>query len=135
IVQFPVHDLDDYRDAAAAIARSAADVVLVVEDADAVVNLDTFVRLMMATRKPVMFNADVFVEGGGWGLMSYRVSLPQQYRRAADLVARLPEGACSSELPVEQPTRYELLVNLRAADEYRIVLPREFLLRADRVIR
>ena len=82
-----------------------------------------------------MFNADVFVEGDGFGLMAYGVSLPQQYRRAADIAVRLIEGAKPSDIPVEQPTRYELVVNLRAADEAKIVLPREFLLRADRVIR
>lgn len=134
ILQFPVHRFDDYRDAAAAIARSAADAVLVVEDADEVTNLYAFTRLMMATRKPVMFNADVFVEGSeGFGLMAYGVSLRQQYRRAADLVARLLEGAKPSAIPVEFPTRYELVINLRAAEEYAIVLPREFLARADRV--
>ena len=134
ILPFPVHQFEDYRDAAAAIARSAADAVLVVEDADAVTNMGAFSRLMMATRKPVMFNADVFIEGEGWGLMAYGVSLRQQYRRAADLAARLLEGAKPSELPVEFPTRYELVVNLRAAEEYAIVLPREFRARADRVI-
>ena len=81
-----------------------------------------------------MFNADVFIEGEGWGLMAYGVSLRQQYRRAADLAARLLEGAKPSELPVEFPTRYELVVNLRAAEEYAIVPPREFRARADRVI-
>lgn len=135
ILQFPIHQFGDYRDAAAAIARSTADAVLVVEDADSVTNLYAFVRLMMATRRPVMFNADVFVEGEGFGLMAYGVSLRQQYRRAADIVARLLEGAKPSDLPVEQPTRYELVVNLRVAEEYAIVLPREFLMRADRVIK
>jgi len=135
ILQFPIHQVDDYRDAAAAIARSAANAVLVVEDADAVTNLHAFARLMMATRRPVMFNADVFVEADAFGLMAYGVSLRQQYRRAAGLVARILEGTKPSDLPVEQPTHYELVVNLRAAEEYKIVLPREFLLRADRVIR
>jgi putative ABC transport system substrate-binding protein len=136
ILQFPVQQFDDYRDAAAAIARSAADAVLVVEDADAVTNLYAFVRLMMATRRPVMFNADLFVEGSeGFGLMAYGVSLRQQYRRAAYFAARLLEGAKPSDLPVEFPTRYELTVNARSAEEYSITLPREFLLRADRVIR
>jgi len=135
VLQFPVYQPDDYRDAAAAIARSAADAVLVVEDADAVTNIGVFSRLMMATRRPVMFNADVFIEGDGWGLMAYGVSLRQQYRRAADLAARLLEGAKPSVIPVEFPTRYELVVNVKVAEEYAIVLPREFLARADRVIR
>jgi putative tryptophan/tyrosine transport system substrate-binding protein len=135
ILQFPVHRSDDHRDAAAAIARSAADAVLVVEDADAVTNIGVFTRLMMATRKPAIFNADLFIEGDGWGLMSYGVSLSQQYRRAADIVARVIEGAKPSAIPVEFPTRYELVVNTRAAEEYAITLPRDFLARADRVIR
>ena len=135
ILQFPVHQFEDYRDAAAAIVRSKADAVLVVEDADAVTNMYAFTRLMMATRKPVMFNADVFIEGEGWGLMSYGVSLRQQYRRAAGIAARLLEGAKPSAIPVEFPTHYELVVNARAAEEYGITLPREFLARADRVIR
>lgn len=134
VLQFPVHRFDDYRDAAAAIARSTADAILVVEDADAVTNLYAFVRLMMATRRPAMFNADVFVEGEGFGLMAYGVSLRQQYRHASDIAVRLLEGAKPSDLPVELPTRYELVVNLRAAEEYGIALPRDFLARADRVI-
>lgn len=135
ILQFPVHQFVDYRDAAAAIARSTADAVLVVEDADTVTNMSAFARLMMATRKPVMFNADVFIEGEGWGLMAYGVSLRQQYRRAGGIAARLLEGTKPSVIPVEFPTHYELVVNARAAEEYGITLPREFLARADRVIK
>jgi len=135
VLRFPVHQVDDYRDAAATIARGDADAILVVEDADAVTNIGTFSRLLMATRKPVMFNADVFVEGDGWGLMAYGVSLQQQYRRAADMAARLLEGTKASAIPVEFPTRYELVVNARAAEDYGITLPRDFLARADRVVR
>jgi putative ABC transport system substrate-binding protein len=135
VLEFPVHRFDDYRDAAAAISRSAADAVLVVEDADAVTGLYAFTRLMMATRRPVMFNADVFVEGEGWGLMAYGPSLVQRYRRAAEIAARVLDGAKPAGIPVELPTRYELVVNLRSAEEYAIALPREFLVRADRVVR
>jgi putative ABC transport system substrate-binding protein len=135
ILQFPIHQFDDYRDAAAAIARSTADAVLVVEDADSVTNMTAFTGLMMATRLPVMFNADVFVEGDGFGLMAYGVSLRQQYRRAADIAVRLLEGAKPYDIPVEQPTRYELVINLRAAEVYSIALSPDFLIRADRVIR
>ena len=135
IVQFPVHQQDDYRDAAAAIARSNADAVLVVEDADALTSLSVFVQLMMSTRRPVMFNADRFVESDIGGLMAYGVRLREVYRRAAYFTARLLEGAKPADLPVEQPTRYELVINARTIDVYSIALPREFLQRADRVIR
>jgi putative ABC transport system substrate-binding protein len=67
--------------------------------------------------------------------MAYGVSLRQQYRRAADIAVLLLEGAKPSDIPIEQPTRYELVVNLRAAEEYGITLRRDFLVRADRVIR
>jgi putative ABC transport system substrate-binding protein len=135
ILQVPVHRFEDYRDGAAVIARSAADAVLVVEDIDAITNLYAFSRLMMATRRPVMFNADVFVEGEGWGLMAYGVSMKERYRRAARIAARVLEGTKPADIPVEQPTQYELVINLRVAEEYRISLPRELVTRADRVIR
>ena len=135
IQTFAMNDPVEYRDAAAAIARSAAEAVLVVQDADEVTNLNAFTRVMMATRRPVMFNADVFVEAEGWGLMAYGVSLRERYRRVAAITARVLEGAKPGEIPVEQPTRYELVVNQRSADEYGIALPREFVERADRVIR
>lgn len=132
VLRFPVHDAADYRDAAASISRSSADAILVVEDADAVVGLRSFVLLMMATRRPVMFNADVFVDDG---LMAFGVNLRQRYRRTADLVARVLEGAKPSDIPVEQPDSYELVVNQRVADEYGFKLPEGLLLRADRIIR
>ena len=133
IQQYLINSTFEYRDAAAAIARSTCDAVLVVEDVDVVNNVGAFVRLMMATRKPVMFNSDLFVNE--FGLMSYGVNLRQQYRRAAGMAARLLEGARAGETPVELPAGYELVVNARAAQDYSIVLPREFLARADRVIR
>jgi putative ABC transport system substrate-binding protein len=137
IVPYAINHPDDYRDQAAAILRGPSDAVLVVEDADEVAAITTFSLLMMATRRPVMFTAEVFVEGtgSGTGLMSYGVSLHEQYRRAAALAARVLEGTRPSSVPVEQPTRYELVVNLRAAEQYGIALPREFVARADRVIR
>ena len=133
--EFPIEAKGDYRDAAAALARSDADGVLVVEDADEIAGVYAFVRLMMATRRPAMFNADLFVEDENWGLMAYGVSLKQQYRRAAEILARVLGGVRPADIPVEQPTRYELVVNLRAAQEYGHQVPAAFLVRADRVVR
>jgi putative ABC transport system substrate-binding protein len=133
IQQYLIHATADYRDTAVAITRGTTDAVLVVENVDAVNNVGAFVRLMMATRRPVMFNSDLFVDE--FGLMSYGVSMRQQYRRAARIAARILEGAKASDTPVELPIRYELVVNARSAEEYSIVLPRGLLLRADRVIR
>lgn len=135
VLEFPVNQFPDHRDAAAAISRSTADAILVVEDADAVANLYAFVRWMMAPRRPIMFNADVFVEGEGWGLMAYGVSLREQYRRAARITALVLDGTRPADIPVEMPGRYELVVNLRVSQDYGISVPREFLLRADRVVK
>lgn len=132
VLRFPVNQSDEYRDAAAAVARSAVDAVLVVEDIDAVTSVGAFTRVIMAARRPTMFTAEIFVEE--FGLMAFGASQRQQYRRAADIVARVLEGAKPSAMPVELPTRYELVVNRRAAEQAGIAIPREFLLRADRVI-
>jgi putative ABC transport system substrate-binding protein len=131
-ITFPVEEYRDYGHTAAEIARSAVDAVLVAEDADAIASIEWFVRLMMATRRPVMFNCAMFAER--FGLMSYGVDLRERYRRAAGVVARVVGGANPGDIAVELPSRYELVVNLRAAEEYAIALPREFLLRADRVV-
>jgi putative ABC transport system substrate-binding protein len=130
-LQFPVHRRDEHGEVAAAIRRSAASAILVVDDADAMPAVQAFTRLMMATRLPVMFNSDVFVEH--FGLMAYGASLRPQYRRAAGIVARLLEGAKPSAIPVEMPTRYELVFNRRAMEEYAVALPREFLAQATEI--
>ena len=135
ILRFPINGPMEYRDAAPAILRSGADAVLVVEDADAVINMTAFTQVVGAARRPAMFNADVFVFGEGSGLMAYGVNLGAQYRRAAALVARVLEGARPADVPVEQPTRYELVINLRVAEIGQHALPREFIARADRVFR
>lgn len=133
--EYAINDPTAFRDAAGAIARGSDDAILVVEDADEITNLPAFTRVMQSTRRPVLYNADAFVEGDGWGLMSYGVSLVDRYRRAAAIAARVLEGAKPADIPVEQPDRYELVINMRVADDHAIRLPREFVQRADRVIR
>ena len=81
---------------------------------------------------PSVFNVREFVEAGG--LVSYGVDVPHNTRRAADFVHRILGGASPADLPFEQPTKFELAVNIRTARALNVAISRELLLRADRVI-
>jgi putative tryptophan/tyrosine transport system substrate-binding protein len=90
-------------------------------------------ELANAHRLPSMFIAKHWVEAGG--LMAYGADFPLlMYRRAADYVAKILKGAKPADLPVEQATKFELIVNLRTAKAIGIELPTGVLLRADGVI-
>jgi putative ABC transport system substrate-binding protein len=83
-------------------------------------------------RLPVIFPFGLYLDHGG--LMSYGFSYPDNYRRTAEYVDRIFKGARPAELPVQQPVKFELVINLRAAEELGIKIPASLRLRADRVI-
>jgi putative ABC transport system substrate-binding protein len=83
-------------------------------------------------RLPAMFIFKYYVEDGG--LMSYGVDIKSNFRRLAEYVAKILNGTKPAELPVEQPTKFELVVNLKSAKAFGIELPTSLLLRADEVI-
>lgn len=94
-----------------------------------------FHRVLIATlalksRLPTMFGTPVFVEAGG--LMSYGADLLDLYRRAATYVDKILRGARPGDLPVEQPTRYELVVNVKTAQALGLAIPQAVMLRVDR---
>jgi putative tryptophan/tyrosine transport system substrate-binding protein len=84
-------------------------------------------------RLPSMFFSKDFVENGG--LMSYGPSFPDSYRRAATYVDKILKGAKPADLPVEQPTKFEFVVNLKTAKQIGLTIPPNVLARADRVIK
>jgi putative ABC transport system substrate-binding protein len=86
----------------------------------------------LRSRLPAMFIFKYYVEDGG--LISYGIDIKSDFRRLAEFVAKILNGATPAELPVEQPTRFELIVNLKTAKTIGVELPTSLLLRADEVI-
>jgi putative ABC transport system substrate-binding protein len=92
-----------------------------------------FLEQIVRLRVPAMFPATDSVVAGG--LMGYSPSFTGNFRRAASYVDKILKGARAGDLPIEQPTQYELAVNLKTAREMRLTIPQSLLLRADRVIK
>ena len=125
----PPYDFDAaFRDGAAGGAQMA----LVLSSPFFLPQRDRIVALANAHRLPSMFIVKHWAEAGG--LMSYGADFPLMFRRAADYVARILKGTKPADLPVEQATKFELVVNLKTARAIGIELPTAILLRADEVI-
>ena len=90
-------------------------------------------ELAAAHRLPALYELRSFAEAGG--LVSYGPDLVDLYRRAASFVDRIFRGAKPADLPIEQPEKLELVVNLKAAQALGLAVPQAVLLRADEVIR
>jgi ABC-type uncharacterized transport system substrate-binding protein len=90
-------------------------------------------NLAVKTRLPTMFPYSSFTEAGG--LISYGPNLLDLYRRAAYFVDKILKGAKPADLPVEQPTKFELVINLKTAKQIGLTIPPNVLARADRVIK
>jgi putative ABC transport system substrate-binding protein len=88
--------------------------------------------MLARLRLPAMYGFREFTEAGG--LMSYGPNLPDMYRQSARLVGKILKGESPAELPIELPTRYELVVNLKVAKAIGLAISDSFLLLADEVI-
>ena len=88
--------------------------------------------LALAQRLPAIFANTENVEAGG--LMSYSPSSAENYRRAAGFIDKILRGTKAGDIPVEQPTKFELAVNMKTAKAMKIAIPQSLLLRADRLI-
>jgi putative ABC transport system substrate-binding protein len=113
--------------------KGRADAVLVLQNGVATSHRKELAAFAIRSRLPGMFPRLQFVEDGG--LMSYGASIADMDRRAATYVDKILKGAKPADLPVEQPTKFELIINLKTAKQIGLTIPPNVLARADRVIR
>ena len=112
--------------------KGRADAIYVVADPLVFSNRARIHTLAMAARLPAIYNSREYVEMGG--LMSYGPNFPDMFRRAADMVDKILRGVKPGDLPVEQPTQFDLVINLTTAKALGLEVPPTLLARADEVI-
>ena len=123
---------EDFGPAFDAATRQRADGLIVGQEGLLQANRKLIVQLAAEHRLPAIYRSKEFIEVGG--LMAYGPSYPDLYRRAATYVDKILKGAKPGDLPVEQPTKFELIINLKTAKTLAITIPQSLLLRADEVI-
>jgi putative tryptophan/tyrosine transport system substrate-binding protein len=123
---------EDITVAFGAAVRQRADAVAVGIEAITLANRRLIADLALKHRLPTMYPAREFVDAGG--LVSYGVSTRDLYRRAARFVDKIIKGTKPADLPVEQPTKFELVINLKTAKALGLTIPQPVLARADEVI-
>jgi len=128
----PIRKAADLEKAFGSVATSGAGAILPLRGPIMLTEQRRVTELAARHRLPAMYDDRELTEGGG--LMSYGTNLEESYRRAALYVDRILKGAKPADLPVEQPTTYELVLNRKTAREIGLAFPRSVLLRADRVI-
>jgi putative ABC transport system substrate-binding protein len=127
-----VRQPDELVSAVAAAKAQRADALLAFSDPVVGSNLAQLARLAAQHRLPAIYVRREFAEAGG--LLAYGPSFPDNYRRAATYVDKILKGAKPGDLPVEQPTRIELVINLKTAKALGLTIPQSLLQRADQVI-
>ena len=128
-----VRDPGEFEKTFAAITKEHAGAIMVLTGPLLTTHRKQIVEFAAKSRLPAMYGISEFVDAGG--LMFYGASLPEMYRRAAAYVDKILKGTRPADLPVEQPTKFELIINLKTAKQIGLTIPQRVLARADRVIR
>ena len=127
-----VRSADDFAGAFQAATKAKARALTVVSDSLMFSNRRRLLGLASKNKLPTMHTQSLWVDAGA--LMSYGTNFPDLYRRAAIYVDKILKGAKPADLPVEQPTKFELVINAKTAKAIGLTIPPVLLLRADRVI-
>jgi putative ABC transport system substrate-binding protein len=123
----------DLEGAFEALAKGRVQALITTRDALTASYAKSIADLAIKTRLPSMNEDSAYVEAGG--LMSYAANDADQFRRVAYFVDRILKGAKPADLPVEQPTKFELVINLKTAKQIGLTVPPNVLARADKVIK
>jgi putative ABC transport system substrate-binding protein len=126
-------DPDTIDKAFVAMTKERAQALLVTPNPRYLQHGEHIINHAAAHRLPAIYYQPIFVENGG--LMSYATNNADEYRRAAVYVDKILKGAKPADLPIEQPTKFELVINLRTAKQIGLTIPPNVLARADRVIK
>ena len=129
---YEVQSLADFDLAFQAIQRDKADGLVVLASSMLAAHRKSLVQIVAQSRIPATYEVRTFVDEGG--LMSYGPSFLQMYRQSGTYVDKILKGAKPSDLPMEQPTKFELVINIRAAKALGLTIPQALLLRAEEVI-
>ncbi len=128
-----VRDADDFEKVFAALNKQRPDGLYLTGDPLMNANGKRIADFALKSRLPSVYGNRERVEAGG--LMSYGADSADSYRRVAYYVDRILKGAKPADLPVEQPTKFELVINLKTAKQIGITIPQSMLYRADKVIK
>ncbi len=125
--------LGSFESAFSAMTREHPDGLIVAESAVVIAHRARIMEFTAKRRLPTMYGQRKFVKEGG--LMSYGANLPDMFRRTATYVDKILKGAKPGDLPIEQPRKFELVINLKTAKKLGLTIPPQFLARADKVIK
>jgi putative ABC transport system substrate-binding protein len=133
IQPWEVRGTDDFERVFAAMGKQRSDGLFVLNSPLTRPNAKRIANFALKSRLPSIYGSREFVDAGG--LMSYAADLAESYRRVAYYVDRILKGAKPADLPVEQPTKFELVINLKTAKQIGLTIPPEVLARASRLIK
>ena len=133
LLSLEVRSLDDFESAFARAKKERAQALITTTGGLINTQQRQVLDFAAKNRLPAMYHNSEFVEAGG--LMSYAPNIYGLIRRAADFVDKILKGTKPADMPVEQPTKFEFLVNLKAAKQIGVTIPPNVLARADRVIK